>query len=387
VERIEDLIDRLQNGTLEERILAAERLGKVHAPMNIQTLMALVEALKHPDERLCYQSAKSLVWLVGYQRGLKLLEHENPEVRHGTIWALDELKLRKEQQEWLIPVLQTCLSDKHGAVRAATAYLLGRLGANRAVEGLIELLEDDHPLAQMNALDALGQLKDPKAFDALVARLHPPYAFLCADALGKLGKPEAIPFLIPLLEDPDPTVQGSATLAILKLDQGACTAELLAHPKEIVRLICARGLSEHIDHHSFTSFTMRASSNRQVDLAPPVRRFRKLVPTLIERLGCETNPRLRSLLVKLLGQLQASQALSLLSTLLAEAPEEEIRAAAALALGCMEDSPPLRSSLQKAQAEDLSPDVQTAVQKALARLDFSASTATLGSKIVPKEIP
>jgi HEAT repeat protein len=383
VERIESLIDRLQNGTLEERILTAERLGKVHAPMNLQTLIALVETLKDPDERLCYQSAKSLVWLVGYQRGLKLLEHENPEVRHATIWALDELKLRKEQQEWLIPVLMTCLSDKHGAVRAATAYLLGRLGAHQAIESLISLLDDDFPLTQMNTLDALGQLKNPKAFDALVAHLHTPYAFLAADALGKLEKPEAIPHLLPLLEDPNPTVQGSATLAILKLDQGSYTAELLAHPKEIVRLICARGLSEHIEHHSF--IILRTSA-RQVTLAPAIRHFKQLIPNIMERLGCETNPRLRRLLVKLLGQLQASQAFSLLSSLLEADHAEEIRADAALALGCMEDSQPLRTILQKAQAEDLSSHVQAAAQRALERLEFLATAATLGAKTVQKEI-
>jgi HEAT repeat protein len=384
VERIEDLIDRLQNGTLEQRILAAERLGKVPCPLNLYTLMALVDVLKDPDERLSYQAAKSLVWLVGHQRGLKLLEHENPEVRHGTIWALDELKLRKEQQERLIPVLLTCLRDKHGAVRAATAYLLGRLGANQAVEGLIELLEDDYPLTQMNALDALGQLKNPKAFDALVDHLHSPYAFLAADALGKLGKSEAIEYLLPLLEDPDPTVQGSATLAILKLDRGSCTAELLAHPKEIVRLICARGLSEHLEHHSFINLR---TSGRQVTLSPPVRHFKQLIPTIIERLGCETNPRLRSLLVKLLGQLQAAQALPLLSTLLTADHEEEIRADAALALGCMEDSQPLRAILRSAQTEDSSPTVQTAAQRALERLEFMTTAATLVSKTVPQEIP
>lgn len=383
MERIEDLIDCLQNGTLEERILAAERLGKVHAPMNLQTLIALVEALKDPDERLCYQSAKSLVWLVGYQRGLKLLEHENPEVRHATIWALDELKLRKEQQEWLIPVLITCLSDKHGAVRAATAYLLGRLGAHQAVEDLIKLLEDDLPLTQMNTLDALGQLKNPKAFDALVAHLHTPYAFLAADALGKLGKSEAIPHLLPLLEDPNPTVQGSATLAILKLDQGSYTAELLDHPKEIVRLICARGLSEHIEHHSF--IILRTSA-RHVTLSPAVRHFKQLIPVIMERLGYETNSRLRCLLIKLLGQLQASQAFSLLSALLEADDEEEIRADAALALGCMEGSQPLKAILQRAQAEDLSPHVQAAAQRALERLEFLATAATLGSNILPQEM-
>jgi HEAT repeat protein len=383
VERNEDLIEHLQNGTLEQRILAAERLGKVPSPLNLPTLMALVEVLKDPDERLCYQAAKSLVGLVGHQRGLKLLEHENPEVRHATIWALDELKLRKEQQEWLIPLLVTCLSDKHGAVRAATAYLLGRLGAHQALEGLIELLKDDYPLTQMNALDALGQLKNPEAFDALVAHLQSPYAFLAADALGKLGKPEAIPHLIPLLEDPDPTVQGSATLAILKLDRGKCTAELLAHPKEIVRLICARGLSEHIDHHSFIILRTTA---RQVTLAPPVRHFRQLIPTLMERLGCETNPRLRSLLVKLLGQLQAVQAFPLLATLLASDHEEAIRADAALALGCMEDAQPLRAVLQRAQAGDTSPHVQAAAQRALERLEFLAAATALGSKTV-QEIP
>jgi HEAT repeat protein len=384
VERIEDLIDRLKNGTLEQRILAAERLGKVPCPLNLPTLMALVDVLQDPDERLCYQAAKSLVWLVGHQRGLKLLEHENPEVRHGTIWALDELKLRKEQQAWLIPVLLTCLRDEHGAVRAATAYLLGRLGANQALEGLIELLDDDYPLTQMNALDALGQLRDPKAFDALVAHLHAPYAFLAADALGKLGKPEAIYHLLPLLEDSDPTVQGSATLAILKLDQGSCTAELLAHPKEIVRLICARGLSEHIDHHSFS--TLR-TLGRPITLSPPIGHFKQLIPTIIERLGCETHPMLRSLLVKLLGQLQASQAIPLLSNLLATDHQEEIRADAALALGCMEDSPPLRGVLQRVQAEDPSPHVQTAAQKALERLECLATATTLASNTVSQEIP
>jgi HEAT repeat protein len=375
VESIEDLVEQLQSGTTEHRILAAERLGRSHSPLNLHTLSALIDVLKDPDEQLCYQSAKSLVWMVGYQRGLKLLEHANPEVRHGTIWALDELKLRKEQQEWLIPALLNCLQDEHGAVRAATAYLLGRMGANQATEKLIALIDDEYPLAQMNALDALGQLRNPLAFEALVARLSSSYAFLAADALGKLGKPEAIPYLLPLLENPDPTIQGSVTLAILKLDQGTYTAELLAHPNELVRLICARGLSEQIEHHG------------HITLATPAAPLERLIPTLMERLGCETNLRLRRLLIKLLGQLRAAQALPMLLMLLTTDPESEIRADAALSLGCMEDSELLRSALQTVQTKDLSLKVKIAAKKALERLDFLTRAAKLvNTNIVHQEI-
>lgn len=384
MESIEDLVEQLQSGTTEQRILAAELLGRSHSPLNLHTLSALLDVLKEPDEQLCYQSAKSLVWLVGSQRGLKLLEHENPEVRHATIWALDELKLRKEQQEWLIPALLTCLHDEHGAVRAATAYLLGRMEANQATEELIVLLDDEYSLAQMNALDALGRLKNPLAFEALLARLSSPYAFLAADALGKMGKSEAIPYLLPLLESLDPTIQGSATLAILKLDQGPCTAELLAHPKEIVRLICARGLSEQIEHHSHV--TLR-TSGRQVPQSPLMPHLKRLIPTLMERLDCETNLRLRRFLIKLLGQLHAVQSLPMLFMLLTEDPESEIRADAALSLGCMEDSEPLRSILQRTQDKDPSLQVKIAAKKALERLDFLATAAKLvNTNLVHQEI-
>jgi HEAT repeat protein len=384
VEPIEDLVEQLQSGTTEQRILAAERLGRSHSPLSLHTLSALIDVLKGPDEQLCYQSAKSLVWMVGYQRGLKLLEHDNPEVRHATIWALDELKLRKEQQEWLIPALLNCLHDEHGAVRAATAYMLGRMGADEALESLIVLIDDEYPLAQMNALDALGQLRNPRAFDALVTCLSSSYAFLAADALGKLGQPEAIPYLLPLLESSDPTIQGSATLAILNLDHGPCTAELLAHPKEIVRLICARGLSEQIEHHSH--ITLRTSGH-QVPQSPLMPHLKRLVPTLMARLDCETNLRLRRFLIKLLGQLNAAQSLPMLATLLMADPEAEIRADAALSLGCMEDSEPLRSILQRVLDEDLSLHVKIAAKKALERLDFLARAAKLvNTDIVHQEI-
>jgi len=238
--RITELIKQLAAPDLEQRRLSAELLGRSH---HYRSLIPLQNALDDPDAQVRYRAAKSLVWYAGVAKGIKLMQHPDPEVRQGAIWAVDELRKAQDSPE-LIEALIRALQDNDGGTRAAAAYVLGHLGGPKAVEPLIGVLEDSHSLTRMNATDALGKLGDRRAVPHLLSHLDDLEAprYLLVEALGKLGDPAALPVLRPLLDDLDTFVQDAAAHALMEIEGVKTALTLLQSPVENLRTTAARWL-------------------------------------------------------------------------------------------------------------------------------------------------
>ncbi|MDP6364523.1 MAG: HEAT repeat domain-containing protein, partial [Candidatus Poseidoniia archaeon] len=96
------------------------------------------------------------------------------------------------------------LEKDDGRVVNDAAIELGKLGDERAVEPLIEVLGDESKMIGVNAARALGEIGDVRAVEPLIKALDDEYGEVCeyaARALGQIGDARAVEPLIKALGD------------------------------------------------------------------------------------------------------------------------------------------------------------------------------------------
>jgi hypothetical protein len=94
-----------------------------------------------------------------------------------------------------------------------TAKELGEIGDARAIEPLVDALEDKHILVRVEAAKALGKIGDTRAVEPLIEVLQS-LAGPASEALGRIGDPMAVEPLIEILRHPQPLIQVSAAEAL-----------------------------------------------------------------------------------------------------------------------------------------------------------------------------
>ncbi len=176
-------------------VLALEGLG----PEAVEALPALISALEDSD-RTVRQWAASAIGSIGHP-----------------------------SDEALAALTRTLTTDEERVVRANCARALGSLRDPRAIEALIQALDDDADLVRRSAASAIGYIGYPldEAIAALVKTLttdeERDVRASCADALGNLGDPRALEALIQALDD-DENVRLAAVDALRKLGSDASPA-------------------------------------------------------------------------------------------------------------------------------------------------------------------
>jgi len=116
----------------------------------------------------------------------------------------------------LIDALRTA-TDEHTREVLCNALMYRREAG--AVDVLIECLTSPSSGVRSSAADALATLRDPRAGDALFARLlapepHPGVYRMIIAALGAVQHHPAVPLLIPMLTSPDPSTRGTAAWSL-----------------------------------------------------------------------------------------------------------------------------------------------------------------------------
>ena len=160
---------------------------------------------------------------------LKTFNSRHEVVRCASAEALG--KIRAESA--LEPIIQGLRQSMD--IAASSAKALGDIGDKRAVEPLIEALQGVHH-GQRNdirlreqAAIALGKLRDPKAFDHLVAAVKnsdPTCAYAAADALVEYGDLSITTFM-KLMGNDAYNVRAAAAKSLGKLREGKAVDPLL----------------------------------------------------------------------------------------------------------------------------------------------------------------
>ncbi len=148
----------------------------------------------------------------------------DPVALRHLVWALDGLVGGSGEAEWIITRVIPRLK---GDPRAQAARVIGMRGWKSGVDPLIDALKDRDPVVRLQAIIALGRIKDAKAIPALMSFLadtDPFLAFSARSALRRIGDWKVVGS--ELAKATDPKVR-AGVLAALELQYSTDAVALL----------------------------------------------------------------------------------------------------------------------------------------------------------------
>lgn len=156
--------------------------------------------------------------------------------------------LRQWGSESAVPLLSEALSDPYREVRQAAALNLARLGP-AATGILLNVARDSNAVGQEEAVDVLGERRDPVGTDALIGLTRDPRVGRRAiAALGRIGTPLSTEALRELLLDPDRSRAEAAATALGHSTTPEAAAALISSirqdPRPTVRLAALDTIGE-----------------------------------------------------------------------------------------------------------------------------------------------
>jgi HEAT repeat protein len=147
---------------------------------------------------------------------LKYLSVDRPELRLAAATALGRLGGERAANG-----LAEHLDDPDQRVRARVARACGQTGVRSVVPSLAEVVEtDDNQQVRREAVAALGAIGDKRGANALVAALSDPNGDVrraAVVAIGEIGEPSAIEEVVSMLEDDDEAVRQATAFALIDL--------------------------------------------------------------------------------------------------------------------------------------------------------------------------
>jgi HEAT repeat protein len=139
-----------------------------------------------------------------------------------------------------------------------------------SVDELIQQLNNENTITRLNAVKALGEAKDARAVDPLIAVLKDDKCGnTAANALAKIGQPSVVP-LCAALKDNSPVARRNAATALGKIKDSSAVKPLIAALNDenpIVRRNAAKALGEIRDNSAVEPLTVALK-----DDSPIVRR-------------------------------------------------------------------------------------------------------------------
>ena len=232
---VEPLIAALKDESFSVRQAAAEALGKIKDRRAVEPLSA---ALKDAEGPVRLAAAESLG---------KIKDRR----------AVEPLSAALKDAEWVVCIAAAQALDHLGWEPAqdeiAGWYWMAKrdwdkcvaLGA-LAVEPLIAALKDQYSWARKAAAEALGEIKDPRAVEPLIAALESSgMRYSAAKALGKIGDARAVEPLIAALKDEYVGTRAAAAEALVSLYRNASLSETA---KQTILAYRSKITSPHSDY-------------------------------------------------------------------------------------------------------------------------------------------
>lgn len=251
-----------------------------------------------------------------------------------------------------VPYLVRSLrEDREEVVRISSAGALARIGGSVAISALEEsFLKETNYVLRRSLLSAL---EDTRASRGIFPVLRARFAktgdtvdrSLSAEAMGRFGDREAVPLLRAVLQaDTDPVVQLAAGEALARLGE-----------REAMMAIVLRFLIKHDND----SFRIRAGEILvEFGDASVSSTFRRLI-------AWDGNPELRAISARGLGRLGERTGIASLQKALENDADENVRAAAAAALGAIPYGAAREALAAALVAGNQTQGIRTAVARAL----------------------
>jgi HEAT repeat protein/WD40 repeat protein len=254
-----------------------------------------------------------------------------------------------------------------------------------AIDPVIDLLKSQDSKVVSDAVILLGRLKTPDAIKPLmeVFQTHPGLIQgLVAEAFGLIGEPKCIPTLAPLLKSPDDKIRVQAASAMGRVPHPGCLKALidaLDDPNHEVKKRCASALGEIGDKRAapgLSQLLKEPESELRITAAEALGRIGddRAVPYLIEM----THDEDESVVLKALGalrKLKSPQSIEPLTVLL-EHDSSRIRQRSIDVLGQVGDAV-VAEQLEQMLRNDRSEDVRAAAAKALGEIRDPGSVDSL----------
>lgn len=235
---------QLNAPTADERAMSACNAGKRGDASAIPSLIAMLADDTRTQPNECWSTGRwspalqtfkhpspgeqAAIALASFGRRalaplMNQLDSPNATVRRNAAWAIGELTaMPPGERTGAAPQLITLLGDSDEWVRMAAARALGELRDRRSLDGLIAGLGDDKWRVRQMAAWALSEMKDARAVPALSSVLlsdaRAEVRRGAAEALGEIASAEALPSLKQALNDADPTVSTKVAWAIAEIE-------------------------------------------------------------------------------------------------------------------------------------------------------------------------
>jgi HEAT repeat protein len=179
---------------------------------------------------------------ITFEAALRDIASSNPKSRAAAAHALGDVTDPAERRRAVDALLQA-LEDNHPAVRMEACASLGALQEAGTLTQLVKRLDDGEPGVRQNAAIALGTIGHADAFDPLerVLRKGPPdLRFQAATSLAEIDPKRAFEPLLAAIGDSDAQVVGAAALSL-----GAVAKQDTERKETATRALLAK--AEHAD--------------------------------------------------------------------------------------------------------------------------------------------
>jgi HEAT repeat protein len=271
-----------------------------------------------------------------------------------------------------VPVLTRALTDENVNVGCSAAESLGKVGDGAAATALIDVIKSGNLDIGYYAVVALGKIKSPASVDFLESLLFDDNQLLlkypAIDALGEIGDKRALGSLRKLLTLEDPMAQKNAMKAIGRIGI-KWLEETFAAPRDekLKECVLASLVDDDKDLKRFALIAL--GSLREIagvemlvellekddDLTPFIIqtfvRMGKIDPSFLTPLL--SSEKVREIMPKVLGDIQNKATLGILTGLAGDS-SSKVRCAALLALGklgAVEEMPRLLQALKDEDSE------------------------------------
>ena len=167
------LVALIKGGNLEDRVLAAGALGFSKDRSVLPYLLDTLKPQTPPDIR---KNALMSIGILGSSETpaapiLASMQDRNAEVRCTACYAAGRIVRAGDDRGMTAPLLKA-IDDDDWQVRNNAVVALMNVGAREAAVPLVQKLQDASVMVRMNSALALGVLKDPATYDALVDALQ-----------------------------------------------------------------------------------------------------------------------------------------------------------------------------------------------------------------------